>query len=103
MRRDAVEIRNCEYQFACCSPLRAGKAHDVMALKCRGQGSPLNFGLDEYGDLVPMLPQLSKARACQAAPAALLHVLLISPWAALHDRRSGTCADEEGACLADVR
>ena len=45
--------------------LRAGKAHDVMALKCRGQGSPLNFGLDEYGDLVPMLPQLSKACACR--------------------------------------
>ena len=33
-----------------------------MALKCRGEGSPLNFGVDEYGDLVPMLPQLSKAR-----------------------------------------
>ena len=44
--------------------LRAGKAHDVMALKCRGEGSPLNFGVDEYGDLVPMLPQLSKARLC---------------------------------------
>ena len=51
----------CEAQIA--APPRAGKAHDVMALKCRGAGSPLNFGLDEYGDLVPMLPQLSKVRA----------------------------------------
>ena len=38
----------------------AGKAHDVMALKCRGAESPLNFGLDEYDDLLPMLPNLSK-------------------------------------------
>ncbi|CAK0780184.1 hypothetical protein CVIRNUC_004961 [Coccomyxa viridis] len=38
----------------------AGKAHDVMALKCRGPGSPLNFGLEEYEELLPMLPTLSK-------------------------------------------
>ena len=44
-----------------------------MALKCRGEGSPLNFGVDEYGDLVPMLPQLSKARL--RIRDLLLHVL----------------------------
>lgn len=38
----------------------AGKAHDVMALKCRGPSSPLNFGLEEYDELLPMLPSLSK-------------------------------------------
>ena len=45
----------------------AGKAHDVMALKCRGPGSPLNFGLEEYEELLPMLPNLSKVRSeiCQ--------------------------------------
>lgn len=42
--------------LGCC----AGKAHDVMALKCRGVGSPLNFGLGEYQDLLPMLPNLTK-------------------------------------------
>ena len=31
-----------------------------MALKCRGPGSPLNFGLEEYEELLPMLPNLSK-------------------------------------------
>jgi len=40
----------------------AGKAHDVMALKCRGPNSPLNFGLEEYDELLPMLPSLSKVR-----------------------------------------
>ncbi|KAK9915253.1 hypothetical protein WJX75_006763 [Coccomyxa subellipsoidea] len=38
----------------------AGKAHDVMALKCRGPNSPLNFALEEYDELLPMLPSLSK-------------------------------------------
>ena len=40
----------------------AGKAHDVMALKCRGADSPLNFAMDEYAELLPMLAKLSKAR-----------------------------------------
>ena len=31
-----------------------------MALKCRGVESRLNFGLGEYEDLLPMLPNLSK-------------------------------------------
>ena len=39
-----------------CMRAPAGKAHDVMALKCRGAQSPLNFGLEEYDDLLPMLP-----------------------------------------------
>lgn len=50
--------------------LHAGKAHDVMALKCRGADSPLNFAMDEYAELLPMLAKLSKARlrrACHAA------------------------------------
>ena len=42
--------------LGCCT----GKAHDVMALKCRGVESPLNFGLGEYHDLLPMLPNLTK-------------------------------------------
>lgn len=41
----------------------AGKAHDVMALKCRGGDSPLNFAMAEYAELLPMLAKLSKARA----------------------------------------
>ena len=40
--------------------MAAGKAHDVMALKCRGPNSPLNFALEEYDELLPMLPSLSK-------------------------------------------
>lgn len=32
----------------------------MMALKCRSPGSPLNFGLEEYEELLPMLPNLSK-------------------------------------------
>ncbi|EIE26886.1 AP2-domain-containing protein, partial [Coccomyxa subellipsoidea C-169] len=38
----------------------AGKAHDVMALKCRGPNSPLNFAQEEYDELLPMLPSLTK-------------------------------------------
>ncbi|KAK9826847.1 hypothetical protein WJX81_007439 [Elliptochloris bilobata] len=38
----------------------AGKAHDVMALKCRGGASPLNFAMGEYAELLPMLAKLSK-------------------------------------------
>ena len=37
-----------------------GKAHDVMALKCRGSSSALNFGLEEYEEMLTMLPQISK-------------------------------------------
>lgn len=33
-----------------------------MALKCRGADSPLNFAMDEYAELLPMLAKLSKAR-----------------------------------------
>ena len=38
-----------------------------MALKCRGPGSPLNFGLEEYEELLPMLPNLSKV-CCSQLP-----------------------------------
>ena len=37
----------------------------MMALKCRGPGSPLNFGLEEYEELLPMLPNLSKVFCSQ--------------------------------------
>ena len=37
----------------------------MMALKCRGPGSPLNFGLEEYEELLPMLPNLSKVHTSQ--------------------------------------
>ena len=47
-------------------PTFAGKSHDVMALKCRGPNSPLNFALEEYDELLPMLPSLSKVRNHQA-------------------------------------
>jgi hypothetical protein len=46
-----------------------------MALKCRGPASPLNFALDEYEELLPMLPNLSKVASngsSQNALAALL-------------------------------
>ena len=49
----------------------AGKAHDVMALKCRGADSPLNFAMDEYAELLPMLAKLSKARPRPGCPAAV--------------------------------
>ena len=39
----------------------------MMALKCRGPGSPLNFGLEEYEELLPMLPNLSKV-CCSQLP-----------------------------------
>ena len=51
--------------------LHAGKAHDVMALKCRGADSPLNFAMDEYAELLPMLAKLSKARLRPACPCQL--------------------------------
>ncbi|KAK9815855.1 hypothetical protein WJX72_010809 [[Myrmecia] bisecta] len=38
----------------------AGKAHDIMALKCRADVSPTNYSQDEYVDLLPLLPRLSK-------------------------------------------
>ena len=52
--------------------LHAGKAHDVMALKCRGADSPLNFAMDEYAELLPMLAKLSKARLRPACPCSCL-------------------------------
>ena len=47
-----------------------------MALKCRGPGSPLNFGLEEYEELLPMLPNLSKVWS-SIAICQLLHVCAI--------------------------
>lgn len=43
----------------------------MMALKCRGPNSPLNFALEEYDELLPMLPSLSKVRNHQAVRAIL--------------------------------
>lgn len=40
----------------------AGKAHDIMALKCRGCHGPLNFPLGTYGKLLPYLDGISQAR-----------------------------------------
>ena len=48
----------------CFFVLSAGKAHDVMALKCRGAQSPLNFGVEEYEELVPLLPNLTQVSPC---------------------------------------
>ena len=60
----------------------AGKAHDVMALKCRGPGSPLNFGLEEYEELLPMLPNLSKVWStyCQLLFVDVWPVYFYMPW-----------------------
>lgn len=57
-----------------------------MALKCRGPGSPLNFGLEEYEELLPMLPNLSKVwsmwvyHILPAAPCGSLALIHLMPW-----------------------
>ena len=39
---------------------RAAYAHDVMVLKCRGEGVRLNFHLSDFREVVDLLPGLSK-------------------------------------------
>lgn len=38
-----------------------------MALKCRGPNSPLNFAQEEYDELLPMLPSLTKVGSLDRA------------------------------------
>lgn len=42
---------------------QAGRAHDVMALKCRGEDGPLNRPAGEYAPLRPLLDSLTTVRA----------------------------------------
>ena len=47
-----------------CSQLEehAAKAHDVLALKCRGVKTVLNYEGNIYEPLLPVLPLLSRVR-----------------------------------------
>ena len=38
---------------------QAGRAHDIMALKCRGEDGPLNRPASEYDALRPIMEELS--------------------------------------------
>ena len=38
---------------------QAGRAHDIMALKCRGEDGPLNRPATEYDALRPIMEELS--------------------------------------------
>ena len=42
---------------------QAGRAHDVMALKCRGEDGPLNRPAAEYAPLRPLMDGLSVVRS----------------------------------------
>ena len=43
---------------------QAGKAHDVMAIKCRNPNirPQLNFPMENYADLIPFLDRLPKVQ-----------------------------------------
>ena len=41
----------------------AARAHDVMAMKCRGLSSITNYSHSDYEDLLPKLDKLSKVLA----------------------------------------
>ena len=39
------------------------QAHDVMALRCKGPLATTNYPLEDYRDIVDMLPSLTKVRS----------------------------------------
>lgn len=45
----------------------AARAHDVMAIKCRGKQSTTNYDRKDYEELLPQLDKLSKV-SCLLAP-----------------------------------
>lgn len=45
---------------------QAGRAHDVMALKCRGEDGPLNRPASEYDALRPLMDEMSTVWASAA-------------------------------------
>ena len=52
----------------------AARAHDVMAMKCRGTASITNYSQDDYMSLYPRLQKLSKVQSlsccCRRTPLA---------------------------------
>ena len=59
---------------------RAAYAHDVMVLKCRGEGSRLNFDIEDFREIVDLLPGLSKVCAYLAAAIRLTPIVTRLQW-----------------------